>query len=137
MEHLLIRFLPLSWVFFVSSSRVTRTFVLAFVCPDKACSWESREAWGPHLLYFHLIETGVLDHGSQILYAAPPGVKARSLASPFLFVREIGNDQAPPWFEHPGNFREPLAFEASGQMMHHEGREHHIERLSGKRELLY
>ncbi len=88
MEHLLIRFLPLSWVFFVSSSRVTRTFVLAFVCPDKACSWESREAWGPHLLHFQLIETGVLDHGSQILYAAPPGVKARSLASPFLFVRE-------------------------------------------------
>ena len=26
----------------------------AFVCPDKACSWESREAWGPHLLRFHL-----------------------------------------------------------------------------------
>ena len=96
MEHLLIRFLPLSWVFFVSSSRVTRTFVLAFVCPDKACSWESREAWGPHLLRFQLLETGFFDEGSQILHAAPPGVKSRSLALAFLLALKIGNDQAPP-----------------------------------------
>ena len=57
-----------------------RTFVLAFVCTDYACSWESREAWGPHLLRFQMVETGFRDSGSQIVHAAPPGVKARSLA---------------------------------------------------------
>src|SRR5947209_15015922 len=57
--------------------------VSVFVCTDKACSWESREAWGPHLLRFHLRETGIRDEGCQILYAAPPGVKARSQACPF------------------------------------------------------
>jgi hypothetical protein len=31
-----------------------RTFVLAFVCPDKACSWESRESRELHLLRYHL-----------------------------------------------------------------------------------
>src|SRR5713226_3988468 len=56
-----------------------RPFILAFVCPDKACTWESREARRPHLLRFYLRETGLLDEDSQILRAAPPGVKARSL----------------------------------------------------------
>src|SRR5260221_11784732 len=83
-----------------------------------------------------MFETGLLDEGSQILKAAPPGVKARSLARSFLLALEIGNDQAPPWFEHPGDFRESLTFEARRQMMHHQGREHHIERLIGEGELL-
>ena len=110
--------------------------VSVFVCTDKACSWESRESWEPHLLRFQLFETGVLGEGSQILHAAPPGVKARSPALAFLLALEIGNDQAPPWFEHTGDFRESLTFEALRQMMHHQGREHHIERLIGEGELL-
>src|SRR5260370_32896398 len=85
-------------------SLLTRPFVLAFVCTDDACSWESREAWEPHLLRFKIFETGVRDHGSQLLHAAPPGVKSRSLARSFLLALEIGNDQASPWFEHPTNF---------------------------------
>src|SRR5712692_7690611 len=110
--------------------------VSVFVCTDKACSWESREAWGLHLLRFHLRETGVRDEGCQILHAAPPGVKSRSLTLAFLLVLEIGNDQASPWFEHTGDFSESLTLEASRQMMHHQGREHHIERLIGEGELL-
>src|SRR5712692_5029076 len=110
--------------------------VSAFVCPDKACSWESREAWGPHLLRFHPLETGVRDQGDQILDAAPPGVKARRSTLAVLLAREIGNDQASPWFEHPGDFSESLTFEALRQMMHHQGREHHVERLIGERDLL-
>ena len=99
----------------VSASLLTRPFVLAFVCTDDACSWESREAWEPHLLRFQIFETGVRDHGSQILHAAPPGVKARSLARSVLLALEIGNDQAPPWFEHAGDFREALTLEGSRQ----------------------
>src|SRR5205809_7569148 len=53
----------------------------AFVCTDKACSWESREAWGLHFLRFQMFETSVRDYGSQILHAAPPGVKSRSPAA--------------------------------------------------------
>ncbi len=68
--------------------------------------------------------------------AAPPGVKARSLALAFLFVREICNDQPPAWFEYPNDFCESLAFEGSWQMMHHQGREHHVKCLIGEGELL-
>src|SRR6266568_347958 len=103
---------------------------------DYACSWKSREAWGLHLLRFQIFETGVRDHGSQILYAAPSGVKSRSPALAFLLALEIGNNQSPPWLEHPGDFRESLTFEARRQMMHHQGSEHHIERLIGEGELL-
>src|SRR6266581_4007154 len=103
---------------------------------DYACSWKSREAWGLHLLRFQIFETGVRDHGSQILYAAPPGVKARSPALAFLLALEIGDNQSPLWLEHPGDFSESLAFEARRQMMHHQGREHHIERLIREGELL-
>src|SRR5260370_20695350 len=110
--------------------------VSVFVCMDKACSWESREAWGLHLLRFHLRETVVRDAGCQILHSAPPGVKSRSLTLAFLLVLEIGNDQASPCFEHTGDFSESLTLEASRQMMHHQGREHHIERLIGEGELL-
>src|SRR6266568_5636155 len=119
-----------------SSSLLTRTFLWALVCTDDARSWESREACGPHLLRFQLGEPGVRDQGSQVVQAASPGVKARRLARSVLLAREIGNDQAPPWFEHPGDFRESLTFEARRQMMHHQGREHHIERLIGEGELL-
>ena len=73
-----------------------RPSVLGFARADKACSWESREAWGLHLLRFHLGETSVRDQGSQFLQAAPPGMKARRLAPAILLAREIGNDQAPP-----------------------------------------
>src|SRR6266571_8692379 len=83
-----------------------------------------------------MFETGLLDEGSQILKAAPPGVKSRSLARSFLLALEIGNDQTPPWFEHTSDFSESLTLEASRQMMHHQGREHHIERLIGEGELL-
>ena len=89
-----------------------RPFVLAFVRPDKACSWEGREAWEPHLLRFQMFETGVLDEGSQILHAAPPGVKSRSLTLAFLLALKIGNDQAPSWFEYASDFRESLTLEA-------------------------
>src|SRR5260370_25277238 len=73
--------------------------VSVFVCTDKACSWESREAWGLHLLRFHLRETGVLDEGCQLLPPAPPGAKSRSLALAFLLLLQIDNDQASPCFE--------------------------------------
>src|SRR5215208_308590 len=113
-----------------------RKFVLAFVCPDKACSWESRESWEVHLLHFHLWETGVLYEGCQILNATSPSVKSRSLALAFLLTLEIGNDQAPPWFEHAGDFQESLTLEVIRQMMRHQSTEHHIERLIGEVEVL-
>src|SRR6266545_6085675 len=113
-----------------------RRTLSAFGCSDKACSRKRREAWGPHLLCFHLRETGVRDQGSQLVQAAAPSVKARRLARSVLLACEIGNDEAPTWFEHPRDFRESLPFEARRQMMHHQGREHHIERLIGKGELL-
>src|SRR6266511_2281628 len=113
-----------------------RRTLSAFGCSDKACYRKRREAWGPHLLCFHLRETGVRDQGSQFGQAAAPGVKARRLARSVLLACEIGNDEAPTWFEHPRDFRESLPFEARRQMMHHQGREHHIERLIGKGELL-
>jgi hypothetical protein len=90
-----------------------RPFVSAFVSTDYARSWESREAWGPHLLRFQMFETCVRDQGSQILHAAPPGVKARSPALAFLLALEIGNNQSPPWLKHPGDFSKPLTFEGS------------------------
>ena len=68
--------------------------------------------------------------------AASASVKTSCLACSFLLALEIGNDQAPAWFEHPRNFHKSLPFEARRQMMHHQGREHHIERLVGKGELL-
>jgi hypothetical protein len=58
------------------------------------------------------------------------------LAHSFLLAREIGNHHAPAWFEHSRDFRDSLHFETRRQMMHHQGREHHIERLIGKGELL-
>src|SRR5258708_36424079 len=103
---------------------------------DAACAWKSRTAGGLHLLRFQLCETGARDHGGQLLHAAPPGVKARSPALAFLLALEIGNNQSPPWLEHPGDFSESLTFEGSRQMVHHQGREHHIERLIGEGELL-
>src|SRR5258708_10741265 len=110
--------------------------VSAFVCTDYACPWESREAWGLHLLYFQMFKTSLLDEGCQILHAASPSVKARSLACSFLLALEIGNDQATSWFEHTSDFRESLTLEARRQMMHHQGREHHIDRLIGEGDLL-
>src|SRR5260370_33652034 len=83
-----------------------------------------------------MVESCVRDHSSQFLHAAPPGVKSRSLARSVLLALEIGNDQAPPWFEHTSDFSESLTFEARRQMMHHQGREHHIERLIREGELL-
>src|SRR5947209_1441237 len=108
---------------------------LAFVRMDYACSWKSREARGLHLLRFQMVETGVRDHASQVLHAAPPGVKACGPALAFLLALEIRNNQSPPWLEHPGDFSESLTLEGSRQMMHHQGREHHIERLVGEGEL--
>jgi len=115
---------------------MTAYWILAFVCTDKADSRESREAWGLHLLRFHLLETSVRDDGSQIWYAAPSSMKARSLTRSFLLVLEISNDQSPPRFEHTGDFSQSLTFEGSRQMMHHQGREHHIKCLIEERELL-
>src|SRR3989440_4052373 len=63
-------------------------------------------------------------------------MKSRSLALAFLLALEIGNDQAPPWFEHTSDFSESLTFEATRQMMHHQGREHHIKRLIREGEML-
>jgi hypothetical protein len=63
-------------------------------------------------------------------------VKAYRSACSFLLALEIGDDQAPAWPEHPDDFRETLPFETRRQMMHHQGREHHIEYLIGKGELL-
>src|SRR5258707_4751912 len=93
-----------------SGARLPRLYALvsAFVCTDYACPWESREAWGPHLLYFQMFETSLRDYVRQILHAASPGVKARRLACSFLLALEIGNDQASPWFEHTSDFRESL-----------------------------
>lgn len=67
--------------------------------------------------------------GQPNLHAAAPGVKSRSLALAFPLGLEIGNDQAPASFEHTSDFGKSLTLEASGQMMHHQGREHHIETL--------
>src|SRR6266487_2738742 len=108
----------------------------AFVCTDKASSWESREASRSHLLCFYSLKAGVFDQSDQVGDAASPGVKARSPTPTVLLAREIGNDEAPPWFEHPGDFRESLAFEGNRQMVHHQGREHRIERLIGEGKLL-
>src|SRR5260370_2672961 len=83
-----------------------------------------------------MVESGVRNHSRQFLHAAPPGVKSRSLARSVLLALEIGNNQAPPWFEHTGDFSESLTFEAIRQMMHHQGREHHIERLIGEGKML-
>jgi hypothetical protein len=121
---------------FFSSQKKLWTILLAFVCSDDTCSWESREAWWPQLLRFQLVETGFLEEDSQIVHAAPPGRKARSPARSVLLMCEIGDDQAPSWFEHTSDFRESLTFEGSRQMMHHQGREHHIKRLVRERELL-
>lgn len=63
-------------------------------------------------------------------------MKARRLAASVLLTHEVGNDQAPAWLEHPGDFRQCLSFQARRQMVHHRGRQHHIERLIGKGELL-
>ncbi len=48
-------------IYIQSGSRLPRLYALvsAFVCTDKACPWESREAWGPHLLGFRLVETSL------------------------------------------------------------------------------
>jgi hypothetical protein len=83
-----------------------------------------------------MFETRTRDHGSQILHAAPPGMKARSLALAFFLGLEIGNDHSSPLFEHPGDFSQSLAFEGSRHMVHHQHREYHIERLLGEGELL-
>lgn len=90
-----------------------RTACLAFVRQDDACSRESREAGGPQLLRFHLRESSFLDQSNQIVYVAPPGMKARCSTCSVLLVREIGDDQAPPAFEHAGDFRQTLPFEGS------------------------
>src|SRR5256884_9331510 len=103
---------------------------------NQTCSWESGKAWGLHLFRFQQIETGVRDYGDQILYTTPSSVKARGPTPAFLLACEIGNDQASPGFEHPGDFRESLAFEGSRHMVHHQGREHHIGGLIGEGELL-
>src|SRR6266496_3096429 len=63
----------------------------AFVSLDKTCSWESRESCGTYLFRFQKFESGVHDHGSQILHATSTGVKARSLvltdpASPEIYT---------------------------------------------------
>src|SRR5215469_16880862 len=109
---------------------------LAFECPKEARSGEGGEAYRTHLLRFQLGETSSRDQGSQLLQAAPPGVKARSPAHSFLLACEIGDDQATTRFKYPGDFCEPLAFEGSRQMMHHQRREHRIERLIGEGKLL-
>ena len=87
------------------------TGVSAFVSLDKTCSWESRESCGTYLFRFQKFESGVHDHGSQILHATSTGVKARSLALAFLLGLEIGNHQSSTGFEHTGDFRESLSFE--------------------------
>jgi len=61
---------------------------------------------------------------------------SRRLVSASLRAREIGNDQAPAWFEHTSDFSQALPLEAGRQMMHHKRTEHHIERLIGKGDLL-
>src|SRR5258708_28150280 len=48
----------------------------------------------------------------------------------------IDNQQAPPWFEHTGNFRQSLTLEVVRQLVHHKGTQHDIERLVGKGLLL-
>src|SRR5262249_10852048 len=117
------------------SLREPRTLSV-FVCPDKACSWESRESWRPHLLRFYWCETSVRDQGNQFVQAAASGVKARSLAHSFLLALEIGNHQPPASFEHTSDFSETLTLEAIGQMMHHNRTEHHIECLIREGKLL-
>src|SRR5258706_13318334 len=49
---------------------------------------------------------------------------------------QIDNHQAPLWFEYASHFSESKTFEVIRQMMHHQGTEHHIERLVGKGKLL-
>src|SRR5713101_3816021 len=48
----------------------------------------------------------------------------------------IDNQQAPSWFEHAGNFSQPLTLEVVRQVVHHQGTERDIERLVGEWELL-
>jgi hypothetical protein len=63
-------------------------------------------------------------------------MKTHSTTLAFLLAFEIGNDQASTRFEHPGDFSESQTFEALRQMMHHQGREYHIECLIGEGDLL-
>src|SRR5437667_12713162 len=112
----------------VFHAEMTTTYwTLTLACTDQGCSWECGKAWRLHLFRFHQLETGVLDEGDQVLYATPPSVKARSPTLAFLLALEIGYNQSPPWLEYPGDFCESLTFEARRQMMHHQGREYHIE----------
>lgn len=110
--------------------------ILPLVCHNQTGSWKSRETVGWPLLCIHLSKSGILDESSQTLYAAPTRVKSPGLAVAFLLGHEIGNDQTATGFEHTSDFGEPLTFEASGQMMHHQGAEHHVERLVSEGELL-
>ena len=70
------------------------------------------------------------------MHTAPSGVKASRQTLAILLAREIGDNQTPLWFEYTGDFSQSLLFETRRQMMHHQGRKHHIERLIGERKLL-
>ena len=44
----------------------------AFVCTDKACSWESREAWGLHFLRFQMFEPASETMAARSYMLLPP-----------------------------------------------------------------
>src|SRR5690242_2084437 len=104
--------------------------------PDDARPREDREVRRLHILRDQVAETGLLKERLQIVQAAPASRKTRCPACALLPMREVGNDQPPPRFEHAGDFGESLAFEGSRQMVHHQGGEDHIKGLIGKRDLL-
>ena len=73
------------------------------------------------LLGRHLAETGLCEQVHQVVHPAASGVEARGLLLTILLMRKINNDHAPSWFENTRDFSQPLTFERSGQMMHHQG----------------
>ena len=62
--------------------------------------------------------------------------KPRRLTLPHLGTVEIDYHQASPWFEDASHFSESQTFEIIRQMVHHQGREHHIKRVVGEGEVL-
>jgi hypothetical protein len=49
---------------------------------------------------------------------------------------EVGDDEAPSWFEHTGDFEETLMLEIIRQVMHHHRIEDNVKRLIGEVQML-
>src|SRR5258707_1135159 len=71
-----------------------------------------------------------------MLQAKLPRAEPHRLALLLLRAFEISNHQASICLEHTSDFSKSKTLEVIWQVVHHQGREHHIEWLIGKWELL-